>query len=129
MNSPVLIAALVVPLVGAVAALLVPTGRARREKSPRRRRRKQEPTTEITSEGTDDDTVVGEPTRGRGVPAAAAPREEAQGLESPPDPAAVERAGLTSRTIVRVAALVAAALWVGVALLGPSSAGPARAIG
>lgn len=128
MNSPLLIAALVVPLVGAVAALLVPSGRTRRAKPSRRhrRRRKQEPTAETTTEGTDD-TVAGDPTPGRGVPAAGLPAE-LQVLESP-DPAAAERAGLTSRTLVRVAALVAAALWVGVAVLGPSSAGPVRAIG
>lgn len=98
MNSPVLIAALVVPLVGAVAALLVPSGRTRRARPSRRRGRKQEPTAEITADGSDNDTVA-------------------------------DRAGLTSRTIVRVAALAAAALWVGVAVLGPSSAGPVRAIG
>lgn len=127
MNSPVLIAALVVPLVGAIAALLVPTGRARSEKPSRRRRRQEAATSEIVAEGTDD-TVAGHPTTGRGV-TAAGPIGDVPSVRPPPDPSAVERAGLTSRTLVRVAALVAAALWVGLALLGPSSAGPLRAIG
>ena len=128
MNSPVLIAALVVPLIGAVAALLVPAGRARREKPSRRHRRRQATNGEGITEGADDDTVAGHPTPGGGVPASS-PTGDSPPVPAPPDLAAVERAGLTSRTLVRVAALVAAALWVGVALLGPSSAGPLRAIG
>lgn len=128
MNSPVLIAALVVPLVGAIAALLVPTGQARREKPSRRDRRQQAARSEIMAEGTDDDTVVGHLEPGRGV-TTAGPIGDVPPVQPPADPSAVERAGLTSRTLVRVAALVAATLWVGLALLGPSSAGPLRAIG
>lgn len=105
MNSQLLVAALVTPLVGAVAALLVPTGRTRQARSPGRRLRKRASAT--------DDT----------------PTSDVQLVEPPPDPSAAERSGLTSRTLVRVAALVAAALWVAVALVGPSSAGSARAIG
>ncbi|CAN5215858.1 hypothetical protein BH24ACT1_BH24ACT1_09690 [soil metagenome] len=128
MNSPVLAAALVTPLVGAVAAVLVPTGRGRRSGTSRRRLRKQRPTTDAFTDAPEADADAGDPTPGRGV-AVATSTGETESSEAPPDPSTLERAGRISRTLVRVAALAAAALWVFVALLGPSSAGPARAIG
>lgn len=121
MNSAVLIAALVAPLVGALAALLVPTGEARRPrrtgKSSRRARKKA--ATDATVEG------------GAGEATVTTAAIETGGPDPTPaaDPGAVERAGRTCRVVVRVAALSTAALWVAVTLLGPSAAGSALAVG
>ncbi len=113
MNSAVLVAALVAPLLGALAALLVPSGQAKQPRPEGRRARKK-----ALAAG----AAAGEESA-QGEPATAA----VTGTE--PDPDAVERAGNTSRTLVRVAALVSAALWVTISLLGPSTAGPLRASG
>lgn len=114
-NSAVLVAALLAPLLGALAALLVPTGRARR---PRLRRRGK---AEATAQGASDAPASGLTAGEEQVPGTTA------AIES--DPFAAERAGNIARSLVRCSALAAAALWVALAFIGPTSAGPARAVG
>ncbi|MGI8758649.1 MAG: hypothetical protein ACR2K0_05025, partial [Acidimicrobiales bacterium] len=113
MNGAVLVAALVAPLLGALAALLVPSTQAKQPRPVGRRARKK---ALAAGAAAGDESA-------QGKPATAA----VTGTE--PDPDAVERAGNTSRTLVRVAALVSATLWVTISLRGPSTAGPVRASG
>jgi hypothetical protein len=128
MNSAVLVAALVAPLLGALAALLVPTGRERRSRSGRRPSRRK--TKAAAASGTQDDIAVDDTVGGAPLPETTAASEiDRSEPPSAADADAVERAGRTSRTLVRVAAMVTAALWVAISLLGPSTAGPAQALG
>ncbi|MBW3548998.1 MAG: hypothetical protein KY452_12825, partial [Actinobacteria bacterium] len=109
--TAVLLAAVLVPLMGAVLALAVPAPDRPRRPRPSRR---PEPAPEAAGPGDDAGVPSGTDT------AAAA---------APPDPAAVEQAAATSRITVRAAALAAAGLWVVVTLVGHVVAGPFTAAG
>ena len=105
MNTPLLVAALLVPLVAGAMAFLVPSGRSR---PPRRRSSSAADGGEGGDEG--QITLV-----------VAVPDPE---LET-----GVSRAGQTSRLIVRAGALVAAGLWIAVVVLGGATAGSLVAMG
>ncbi|MDP8953783.1 MAG: hypothetical protein M3N37_02475, partial [Actinomycetota bacterium] len=108
MNAPMLVAALLVPVVGALVAFLVPSGRSRR---PLRRFGRSD-----ESSGDQADDAEAEITL----------------VVADPDPvpeAAGSRAGATSRTAVRMAALATAGLWTAIVLLGGASAGQLSAEG
>lgn len=116
MNGPVLVAALGTPLLGAVAAALVPSGRHRA--SERRGWRRRGPTTPDGADADDADDEI--------ALIVALPEPEPAPLA---DGSEVERAGVAARTVVRLAALAAAALWIVVALLGEARAGLFTATG
>ncbi len=104
-----LVAALLVPVVGALVAFLVPSGRSRRPL--RRFGRSDESSDDLADEAEPEITlIVADP-------------------DSVPEPAAVARAGATSRTAVRIAALAAAGLWTAIVLLGGATAGQLSAQG
>lgn len=113
MHSAVLVSALVLPLVAAVVALLVPSGATGSSGPGRRRDRKSKK----------GDEAVG------GEVADAAPAAAPSDSPASMDPLLAERAGMTRRALVRFAALTSASLWLALALLGAAAAGPARAVG
>lgn len=109
MNGTVLVAALLVPLIGALVALLVPSGSRR---PPRPRFARSEEDLDDSSEGAEAGItlVVADP-------------------DPVPDPTVTAHAGTTSRTTVRIAALAAAGLWTAVVLLGGATVGQLSAEG
>lgn len=150
----VLITALLVPLLGAVATLLVPSG-APRPSRPRRAATKNPETTrgkrrarrhqggdKTVDDGTVSEGIIPGPLS---APASLPATETVTDTETytetdteverdtparaESDPDALEAAGRVRRTIVRVTALVSAALWVAVAVGGPTTAGPWTAEG
>lgn len=137
MNGALLVAALATPLVGALVAVLVPSGEARPGRTHRRKRRVEEATTGPPAAGDAPVPAVPSGERRRPLRRKSRAEEAAGGVaarppppppepdpERRPDPAAAERAGATARLAVRVAALVAAGLWTLVTVLGGADAGP-----
>ncbi|MBW3580830.1 MAG: hypothetical protein KY447_08780 [Actinobacteria bacterium] len=106
MNGPVLMGALLVPLLGALVAFAVPSGTRR----ARRRFPRADDGGDDRAEGAESEITL-------------------VVVDPDPDDTLTAPAGVTARTAVRLAALAAAGLWSAVVLLGGASAGPLSADG
>lgn len=125
-RGALLVAALVTPLVAAMVAFLIPSGGSRSSGGGRRPRRK------LTKRRSRSSSAAATDEAGSEVPVGAPDSDGAASTPSPPpvpDPLAAERAGMARRTVVRVASLTSAGLWIALSLLGEVAAGPARAVG